>query len=365
MELFYYSGTNSTVVTSSSSSSSSSVAKNSGDRNSDSDGKRGGGGGGGGGGRGGGVDKVIVHLTTVQDIKAGEELTVSYLSQLCTPVRARAEVLSQAFLFDCSCDRCREEVEERDGEMQTLSEGEGSSVGGEGSEGGDASIVKERKDISEVLPPPPTALTSTALPLPSPSYASYKDAKTDENNINTKLRTLLELTMSHVSAQNDQEASRNDTKEDKNRFSNSEHERTQTDQILQLLILAETFYENIISVRTAQGGVRALSDEVYSIHDSGMLVLRSALSIRKQKSLQMSSSLKGSIEGGQGEGRGLGSDSMQTEGMVVRATRLVTESWTLAGCQVTSYTVRTYVHTYVHTCTHASICPSTLNHIVR
>ena len=334
---------------------SSSSSRNSGNRNSNSDGRRGG---------GGGVDKVIVHLTTIQDIKAGEELTVSYLSQLCTPVRARAEVLSQAFLFDCSCERCREEVEEREGKIQTLSEGEGSSIGVVGSVGWDvvgAPKVKERKDTSTVISLPPTALTSTALPLPSPSYASYKDAKIDENknNINTKLRTLLERTMSHVSAQNDLEASRNNTKEDKNHSPDSQQEHTQTDQILQLLELAEKSYENIISVRTTQGGVRALSDEVYSIHDSGMLVLRSALSIRKQKSLHTSSSLKGSIEGGQGEGRDLGSDSTQNEGMVVRATRLVTESWTLTGCQVTSYTFRTYVHTYIrthmHTCTYLSI----------
>lgn len=323
------------------SSSSSIIAKNSGDSNSDSDARR---------ERGGGVDKVIVHLTTIKDIKPGEELTVSYLSQLCTPVRARAEVLSQAFLFDCCCERCREEVWGRDGKIQTLSEGEGSGKGGKGGvggEGGDvvgAAVVRERKDVTTVLPAPPTALTSTALPLPSPSYASFKDTKIDENksNINIKLRTLLERTMSHVSAQNGLEASRNNT------TLNYEHERTQTDQILQLLILAEASYENIISVRTAQGGVRTLSDEVYSIHDSGMLVLRSALSIRKQKSLHTSSSLKGSKEGGQGEGRDLGSDSLQTEGMVVRATRLVTESWTLVGCQVTSYTVRTYVYICIH-----------------
>jgi hypothetical protein len=333
-------------TTSSSSSSSSSIANDSGDRNSNSDRKR-----------GGGVDKVIVHLTTVQDIKAGEELTVSYLSQLCTPVSSRAEVLSQAFLFDCSCERCREEVEGRDGEIQTPDEEEGSREGGEGGDVVGAAVVRERKDASKVIPAPPTALTSTALPLPSPSYASFKDTKIQENksNISTKLRTLLERTMSYVSVQNDLEASRN------NSTLNSGQEHTQTDQILQLLILAEASYENIISVCTAQGGVRALSDEVYSIHDSGMLVLRSALSIRKQKSSHTSSSLKKSAEEGHRESRDLGSDSLQTEGMVVRATRLVTESWTLAGCQVTSYTVRTYVHT----CTHASICPSTLNYIER
>lgn len=303
---------------------------------------------------------------------------MSYLSQLCTPVSARAEMLRQAFLFDCSCDRCREEVEGRDWEIRTLGEGKGSGkgsrkgsgkgsgkVGGgdEGGEGGDvvgAAVVRERKGISKVLPAPPIALTSTALPLPSPSYASFKDKKIDENknNIHTKLRSLLESTMSHVSAQNDLEASRNNT------TLNSEQEHTQTDQILQLLTLAEASYENIISVRTAQGGVRALSDEVYSIHDSGMLVLRSALCIRKKKSLHTSSSLKGSREGGQGEGGDLGSDSMQSEGMVVRATRLVTESWTLAGSQVTSHTVHSYVHTCIHQSIHLSIY-STSHHIVR
>lgn len=287
------------------------------------------------------VDKILVRLTTIRDIKAGEELTVSYLSQLCTSACARTEVLWQAFLFNCYCERCREEDVDADGKIKILSgvkgddkdkdknESEGEREKGKG--GGE----NVNLSTSHFAPSSSRPLTSTTIPLPSPSYATMKDAKNDKNNntINCKLRTLLECTMSHISEQNGLEPSRSTTSAGKSRLKNDEPEHTQIDQLIQLLLLAETSYENIITVRTTQNDVRALSDDVYSIHDSGMLVLRTALSIRKNKSLHTSSSMKENEEGG--KGTDLGSDSIQAEELVVRGARLVTESWNLIGCQVT------------------------------
>ena len=317
------------------------------------------------------VDKVLVHLTTVKDIKAGEELTVSYLSQLCTSASTRTEVLRQAFLFNCYCERCREEGVDADGKIKIQSgvegddKGEGTvenecerkneseSVGGEGKGGGGGGNVN--LSTSHSAPSPSPTLTSTTLPLPSPSYATMKGTKNEKNNytINCKLRTLLERTMSHVSEEKDLEPSRGTTSAGKNRLRNDEPEHTQIDQLIQLLSLAETFYENIITVRTTQKDVRALSNDVYSIHDSGMLVLRTALSIRKNKSLHTSSSIKENKEGG--KGTDLGSDSIQAEELVVRGARLVTGSWNLIGCQVIPLIVWLHVHSFVHLIIHSFI----------
>ena len=304
-------------------------------------------------------DKVIVQLTTVKDIKAGEELTVSYLSQLCTSASARTEVLRQAFLFNCYCERCREEGVDVDGKIsiqsgvegdhrgegkvKNESEGEGEREGGGGGGGGGGNA---NLSTNHTVPSPSPAPTSTTLPLPSPSYATMKGTKYDKNNdtINCKLRTLLERTMSHVSEQNDREPSRSITSAGKNRLKNDGPEHTQIDQLIQLLLLAESSYENIIAVRTAQKDVRALSDDVYSIHDSGMLVLRTALSIRKNKSLHTSSSIQENKKGGKGVD--LGSDSIQAEELVVRGARLVTESWNLIGCQVTHFIFMMWLHVH-------------------
>lgn len=49
---------------------------------------------------------VQVVLHTLAPIKAGEELTISYVRQLCIPVENRRILLLNSFRFNCSCNRC-------------------------------------------------------------------------------------------------------------------------------------------------------------------------------------------------------------------------------------------------------------------
>jgi hypothetical protein len=49
---------------------------------------------------------VYSTLVATQTIRVGEEITISYLSQLCSPLQTRREFLKQGFEFHCSCQRC-------------------------------------------------------------------------------------------------------------------------------------------------------------------------------------------------------------------------------------------------------------------
>ena len=50
--------------------------------------------------------EVVVWLTCIRPVAAGEEICVSYLSQLCTPSAATRQLLQGAFNFECQCERC-------------------------------------------------------------------------------------------------------------------------------------------------------------------------------------------------------------------------------------------------------------------
>ena len=50
--------------------------------------------------------KVSASIVTIRDVQPGEELCMSYLSQLCTIVEDRRSLLQQGFLFACNCPRC-------------------------------------------------------------------------------------------------------------------------------------------------------------------------------------------------------------------------------------------------------------------
>jgi hypothetical protein len=49
---------------------------------------------------------AVGSIVTLRDIQPGEELCVSYVSQLCTSVEHRQTLLQQGFLFTCYCPRC-------------------------------------------------------------------------------------------------------------------------------------------------------------------------------------------------------------------------------------------------------------------
>eukprot|EP01034_Spumella_vulgaris_P021315 gene21315-27345_t len=53
--------------------------------------------------------QVVVYLRSTTGIPSGEEVSISYLSQPCARLDSRRDMLSQAFLFRCNCDRCGDE----------------------------------------------------------------------------------------------------------------------------------------------------------------------------------------------------------------------------------------------------------------
>eukprot|EP00602_Paraphysomonas_sp_CaronLab_P003190 CAMPEP_0185039102 /NCGR_PEP_ID=MMETSP1103-20130426/35601_1 /TAXON_ID=36769 /ORGANISM="Paraphysomonas bandaiensis, Strain Caron Lab Isolate" /LENGTH=383 /DNA_ID=CAMNT_0027577861 /DNA_START=474 /DNA_END=1625 /DNA_ORIENTATION=- len=57
------------------------------------------------------VERGIIcgSIVALRSLKSGEEITMSYLSQLCLPVSERRELLLSAFLFTCQCQRCSAE----------------------------------------------------------------------------------------------------------------------------------------------------------------------------------------------------------------------------------------------------------------
>jgi SET domain len=65
---------------------------------------------------------LSIVLTAIEPISAGNEVTISYLTQLCLPLAERRALLHEAFGFHCLCPRCKNEEEGK----QRGSEGEGS-----------------------------------------------------------------------------------------------------------------------------------------------------------------------------------------------------------------------------------------------
>ena len=60
--------------------------------------------------------KLLIHAT--EQIKQGDELTISYTELLC-PSYQRKEDLKSHYLFDCNCPKCCSSLEE-DGLMLSL-----------------------------------------------------------------------------------------------------------------------------------------------------------------------------------------------------------------------------------------------------
>lgn len=56
---------------------------------------------------------VLLCVLALKCITDGEEITVSYLTDLCVPIAQRRKLLTEAFKFTCECDCCLSEQEEK------------------------------------------------------------------------------------------------------------------------------------------------------------------------------------------------------------------------------------------------------------
>ena len=52
---------------------------------------------------------ISASVILLSEVSEGEEITMSYLSRLCTGLDERQNILRQSFLFSCSCVKCKSE----------------------------------------------------------------------------------------------------------------------------------------------------------------------------------------------------------------------------------------------------------------
>jgi hypothetical protein len=57
------------------------------------------------------LSRVVVFARVIRPIVVGDEITISYLSNLCSSRHNRNELLLCAFNFNCNCQRCKNEIE--------------------------------------------------------------------------------------------------------------------------------------------------------------------------------------------------------------------------------------------------------------
>jgi hypothetical protein len=259
--------------------------------------------------------EIVVWLTALREIKAGEALTVSYLSQLCTPCSTRRDMLQQSFFFHCLCQKCvREGIE-----------GPGSHL---------RSLQSCRKDLS-----PATPSSTSTVPL-SPSYRTVYTTDLDsESFTKTALRSELNKAMRRIqdpgsTSPLDTSSSDNDNKGLRGSQSDAVKGTLTTAEMIDLMELVEHAYSSLpksrksvrttlrttvrTTVSTNAEGVE--KDDIYTIHDAGMLVLGAAM---KSRNLGPRSPKVGD----------LGSDSMADE-LIVRASKVVSDCWMLVECEV-------------------------------
>ena len=269
--------------------------------------------------------EVVVWLTALRNIESGDALTVSYLSQLCTPCTTRRDILQQSFFFHCLCQRCVKE-----------------GIQGPGS----APRSPKTRQIDLILNNPSS--TST-VPL-SPSYRSVYTADIDsESCTKTVLRIELDKAMRRIQDPGsisplDTTSSSSKNSSMINSQSNAMGGTLTIPEMGALIGLTEHAYSNLPKTRkgvktTLKTTERAAvstnvryedTDDVYCIHDAGMLVLGAAM---KSRNLGPRSPKVGN--GPTGRVGDLGSDSMADE-LIVRASKVVTDCWMLLECEVRS-----------------------------
>jgi SET domain-containing protein len=55
-------------------------------------------------------EEARISIVALRDIKKGEEITINYLDLENVPVSERRKLLKQKYLFDCTCERCLNEL---------------------------------------------------------------------------------------------------------------------------------------------------------------------------------------------------------------------------------------------------------------
>jgi hypothetical protein len=263
--------------------------------------------------------EIVVWLTALREIKAGEALTVSYLSQLCTPCSTRRDMLQQSFFFHCLCQRCVKEGIE-----------------------GPGSLPRSLQKCSKG-PSPDTPSSTNTVPL-SPSYGTVYTADLDsESFTKTALRSELDKAMRRIqdpgsASPLDTSRSSNGDKSLRDSQSDAVKGTLTTAQMVDLMQLVEHAYSSLpksrksvrttlrTTIRTAVStNAEGLEeDDIYTIHDAGMLVLGAAM---KRRNLGPRSPKVGD----------LGSDSI-TDELIVRASKVVSDCWLLLECQVSGVT---------------------------
>jgi hypothetical protein len=249
--------------------------------------------------------EVVVWLTALREIKAGEALKVSYLSQLCTPCTTRRDMLQQSFLFHCLCERCVKE-----------------GIEGPGS--------RPRSLQNRIKDPPPS---STSTVPPSPSYKTvYTTDLNSESCTKTELRRELDKIMRRIqdpgsASPLDTSSSSSGNNSMRGSQSGTVKATLTTAEMVDLMGLTERAFSNLPNTEGVKTTPRTTvstsvqseeEDDIYCIHDAGMLVLGAAM---KSRNL------------GPGSPKDLGSDSMVDE-LIVKACKVVCDCWMLLDCEV-------------------------------
>ena len=308
------------------------------------------------------VEEVVVWLTCTRGISPGEQICVSYLNQLCVNATTRREMLREAFCFDCQCDRCAIESGEIEQRGAKDEKNRNDGINDRMNEGIDDEERSEKMTND--------ALKNAIQGGNSKSSASNRAISWEQElvafeNLDRSLNTILNRAAENV-PQNVPENVREKNPIDQVLMSPQE--------MLQLLVLSEAVssiirtYDNdgnndgkndgnndksLVQAMNAFGtsnpkSVDTKTDEfisevrtcnvrtiqaVYSLHDSGMLVLKSALGHRK---MLLSQATKGS-GGGNGGGSGGGSGAIRQDdidGIIFLASRTVLGCWKTLRCEV-------------------------------
>ena len=253
--------------------------------------------------------QIVVWLTSLRQIFPGEEICVSYLYQLCSPHIARREMLQGAFHFNCRCVRCvRESVDVP--HSNKWEEGKIDMIG-----------IKERKAIKPIEVDSSLSSLSTSL---SNSKVTSEDP---DDGLQTFLTSILEKAARRKSQGTGQSDSGDHKIGSASGSGREEDILTSTEMLAVLNFCSEQSSHNNTSSQTA-----------YLLHDSGMLVLKTALVNRKNLLVKASQSSSSSLSGGQ---KASGSHPVsQSAGLeeideiILRASVLVAGCWKTLDCEV-------------------------------
>ena len=313
--------------------------------------------------------EVVTSLIAVKNILPGDEVYISYLSQLCIPVETRREMLRSSFYFQCECVRCVEESHTKNN-VDNKIEITPANATVNGRSGEERKKLKEcdttvatinvgnsRTDPSSSLNP-----SSTMTSLPSPSYSSSflrhcNDTDTDTDvthSFGRPLLTALDKVLnifsggdsgtfhsndSRVSFENENRSGRRKDGTDPGSSLESSSNCISFEDMRQLLFLSEEYYDvireqnigacTVSDVRAS--AVRTISPLLYSVHDSAMVVLKGALKYKKDglSDPKILTGINAKVTGL----ADIGPDAVSDD-LIFRTSIVVCGCWILLGCEV-------------------------------